>query len=192
MLDDRNAVDLLAEPPAARFLSFADPRGAVEATRHEYRLRLTRGDARIALVCNGFPGALRFLSMLEEVLAGLEPAWTFVHYQKPVVSGAAPDGLLDRIIDQCDAAIGAYGHCGSCTAGTVRDSVNLAERALPSVALVTEHFEDCGKLVADGLGHSGLPQIILPYPLALRSDREIREIVRAAAPKIVAALRTGA
>ncbi|MGE3142511.1 MAG: hypothetical protein AB7L65_04265 [Hyphomonadaceae bacterium] len=125
---------------------FIDPRGALEAPVETYDLRLEGETAAIALICNGFPGADRLLDGLKAALMRLEPGWTFRAYLKPITSSESPPALLDQVASECDVAIGAYGHCGSCTAGTVRDGVLLARRRMPSIALVTAHFTECGEI----------------------------------------------
>ena len=73
--------------------------------------------------------------------------------------------LMDRVAAECDAAICAIGHCGSCTAGTVKDGVALIERGCPSVTLVTEVFWDMGNNLARSLGWADAPRVQLPYPV---------------------------
>lgn len=186
-----DAIDRPAAGHDEEALVFLDPRGEPSAPIEAYDCRLTKANAVIGLVCNGFPGAAALLDGLEVALVAREPSWTCRSYLKPLLSGEAPAAFLDRVAGECDAAIGAYGHCGSCTAGTVRDSVALARRGIASIALVTEHFTDCGNVVARGVGMPDVPRVSLPYPLAQLDPRALALVAADAADRVIAALREG-
>jgi hypothetical protein len=71
----------------------------------------------------------------------------------------------------------------------VRDGVNIANRGLASVALVTEKFWIQGDHVARAAGMPDLPRVELPHPVAGTGRDAMGAIADRAAPGIVAALR---
>jgi hypothetical protein len=143
------------------------------------------------LVCNGFPGAQQLLEELAIALGSITTGWRFRSYTKTHLSDVASDDLIAEIARDCDAALGGYGHCGSCTAGTVRDAVTLAQRDIPSVALVTEHFLGTAELVSRGCGMPDVPVVRLPYPLAQMTRDEMRVVAQDTAPAILSRLTQG-
>lgn len=122
------------------------------------------GSMTLALVANRIVDCDLFLSMVGDAVAGLRPGLDIRLFRTGNVTAAA-DTLIAEIAERCDAAVCAIGHCGSCTAGTVRDSLNLIERGIPSVALVTEPFWPQAKALSCSLGWSGAPMLRLPYPI---------------------------
>jgi hypothetical protein len=103
---------------------------------------LRSGDATVALLSNSYTDASRYLEYLSVEIANAVPELTFTLFEKESTVGPANSSLLDEIADTADAVIAAYGHCGSCTSGTVRDAIAMGARGIPSVALVTDRFWD--------------------------------------------------
>lgn len=147
----------------------------------------------LGFIANSQPGSVAFLAALApEVIAGFAGA-VGTHFEDkgptPARSGVAmTDAELDRLAASCDAAILAYGHCGGCTAATIRDAIGLARRGIPVVALVVPFFEPSARLLARSLRMPDLPIHILPGPMARKDDDRRREIARSAAGDIIAML----
>jgi hypothetical protein len=141
-----------------------------------------------------FTDASGFLSDLEEPLRPLLPTAIFRLFDKGHrrnTSYALNETRVAEIAAASDAVITAFGHCGSCTAGTVRDAVSFARARVPVVALVTEKFMDEANFVSRAAGIPGVPFVFLPHPTAGRELPYQRELGRAIAPLIVAALTQG-
>jgi hypothetical protein len=143
---------------------------------------------------NLFVDASIFLEELKEPLRRIIPQVTFSFYDKGHVRNSSfpsPSEVIDRIASACDAVICAYGHCGSCTGGTVRDAVALARKGTPVVALVTEKFRDEALFLAGAGGVPDLPILFLPHPIA-GEDKDLQQAVATAtAPGIIVALTRG-
>ncbi len=118
----------------------------------------------IGLVINRIPQCDIFMRHVAEELSKARPAVSIRFFETGTIT-FADAALITEIANTCDAAICAIGHCGSCTAGTVKDGINLIEQGCPSVCLVTDLFWDQADALAMSLGWPGAPRIKLPYPI---------------------------
>ena len=71
----------------------------------------------------------------------------------------------------------------------MRDGVNIANRGLASVALVTEKFWTQGNHVARAAGMPDLPRVELSHPVAGTGRDAMSAIADRVAPSIITALR---
>ncbi|MFD2415191.1 UGSC family (seleno)protein [Amycolatopsis pigmentata] len=115
---------------------------------------------RIALVKNAWPSWHSMADRLTALLAGKYPEITFEHYVVPNGSAAAPE-LLRRIADETDAAVVGLANCGSCTAWSFHDAMELAGSGVPVVLVVTKEFSELTDAVAKAK-KCDLPRVILP------------------------------
>ena len=120
--------------------------------------------ATIALVINNIVDCDVFMGLVGDALRGLHPHLTIKSYPTRQIT-CADNILMDQIAAECDAAVCAIGHCGSCTAGTVKDGIALVERGIPAVSLITEVFWDQADALARSLGWRDFPRLKLPYPI---------------------------
>ena len=70
----------------------------------------------------------------------------------------------------------------------MRDGINLANRGIPAVALITEEFWAQGDFVAQSLGMPGVPRIQLPHPVAGSGIANMRAVAQSIASQVVTAL----
>ena len=70
----------------------------------------------------------------------------------------------------------------------MRDGIAIAQKGIPSVALVTEKFWPQGDFVAKSLGMPDAPRLRLPHPLAGTGEAHLEQVAEALAPAIVQAL----
>jgi hypothetical protein len=172
---------------------YAEPGAAIDP--YLPRLRPGSSPCRIALFANLFTDSVAFLRDLSVPLARLLPGAHFQPYDKQFVrnmSVPASADLVERIATECDAALLAYGHCGSCTAGVVRDGITLARAGVPVVILVTRRFREEGAFLARALGMPDVPFVFLPHPVAGRSAEFHRALAQAVAPAVVSAMLNAA
>lgn len=104
------------------------------------------------------------------------------------LAGANDRKHIEELANGVECAIVGLGTCGSCTTFTIKDSVVVAERLKPVVAVVTEEFEVHGHNVATHLGHGDLRVLVLPYPLEARPEAELRAIADEHYPRALALL----
>jgi hypothetical protein len=140
------------------------------------------------LLSNSYTDASRFLEYISVEMARTAPELKFKLFEKESTVGQAPSSMLDEIADCADAVLAAYGHCGSCTSGTVRDAISMGARGIPSVALVTERFWDLSAFIAVGAGMEAVPRVQLPYPVAGGDGLTLQAIAAESTPTILAAL----
>jgi hypothetical protein len=103
-------------------------------------------------------------------------------------TGANDRKHIEELANTVECAIVGLGTCGSCTTFTIKDSVVIARKAKPVVAIVTEEFEVHGHNVATHLGHGDLKILVLPYPLEARPEAELRAIADTFYPQVLALL----
>ena len=64
----------------------------------------------------------------------------------------------------------------------------MEAQGVPTISLVTEHFEGLGLVTAKGQKMPDLPTIVLPHLYDLLSEEEVRQDIRQRVPEILAAL----
>ena len=93
-------------------IAFVDPRAEPSAPIEGYDLRIDVAAAptTIALVANGFPDSEEFLDQIEKALAVAVPDASFRRFNKYNASAMISDAMLDEVVADCQAVVGAYGH----------------------------------------------------------------------------------
>jgi hypothetical protein len=93
-------------------IEYVDPRSGPAAPVRPYTLAVdvTGGGTTIGLIANGFPDSVRFLDHIERALAAAVPSAALRRYAKNDVSVPATADMRSRILAECGAVIGAYGH----------------------------------------------------------------------------------
>jgi hypothetical protein len=86
-------------------------------------------------------------------------------YLKMNASAPADPALIERIAAECDAVVTGSGDCGSCTAATVHDSIELRRAGLPVAMLATESFAGLAQMQALALGDDALDLILVSHPI---------------------------
>lgn len=72
--------------------------------------------------------------------------------------------------------------------GTVGDSILIAKRHTPVVAVITDRFWQQSALVARAHGLSDIPRVEIPYPVAGTGAANLRRVAKAAAPEVLRVL----
>jgi hypothetical protein len=57
----------------------------------------------------------------------------------------------------------------------VIDAVNLEKAGIPAVALISRSFCPLGQIVGRGMGHQGLPIVMLPHPIGEADESRIAQ-----------------
>ena len=171
-------------------VEFLDPRGqtSIEVDVYDLKLNVRKNEGSnvtVGLLANGFPDSELFMTKIAAVLEKRLPKIKTRLWNKGNAGIAASDEMLAEISGQCQVAIAAYGHWGSCTSGTVRDGINIAKLGIPSVALVTEDFWPQGDFVAASLGMPSVPRVQLPHPVAGSGETRMMEIAEQCIDQIV-------
>jgi len=176
-------------------ITYLDPTAQPAAPQDAYTPRLDVGPApRIALFPNLFTDSAAFLHDLSGPLSRLIPGATFPYFDKQFgrnMSVPVSSVLKARILDESDAVVLAYGHCGSCTAGVTHDGVALARAGKPVAILVTKRFREEALFLARALGLPAVPFVFLPHPVAGQDAAVHRVLAEGVAPWVLAALLEG-
>ena len=166
-------------------VSFLNPiaSGLVEPNRYDLSVELDK-PCTVGLVINKIVQCDMFMAEVGKALVNLRPHLVVRAYDTGTIT-YADAALMDRVAAECDLAICAIGHCGSCTAGTVKDGIALVERGCPAVSLVTEVFWDQASALALSLGWSDAPRVKLPYPIWGTEQERMQEIGEQTAEEVI-------
>ena len=169
-------------------ITFIDPVADCLVPANPYRLSidLTK-PVTVAMVFNKIVDCDVLMKHVGEALKELRTNIVI----KPVATDritAADSVLMDQVASECDAAVCAIGHCGSCTAGTVKDGIALVERGIPAVSLITELFWEQGSSLSRSLGWPDAPRVKLPYPVWGTGDANIQQVAAQIAGDILLSL----
>jgi hypothetical protein len=93
-------------------ITFVDPRSEPGAPVEPYELSIDveAQPTTIGLVANGFPDSEEFLDQVEKALAVAVPTASFRRFNKHNASAMISDDMLDEVVADCQAVVGAYGH----------------------------------------------------------------------------------
>jgi hypothetical protein len=114
-----------------------------------------------------------------EIQEAIAAAWTAEFgvqarfYKKFNASAPADPALLAQIAAECDAVVTGSGDCGSCTAGTVHDTVALRSEGVPAVMLATESFVGLAQMQARALHDQALDLIVVTHPIGGTTEIEL-------------------
>ncbi len=146
-------------------VTFINPEAQCLVPAQVYNLAIDLGKpATVGLVINKIVHCDVFMKIVGDTLLQARPGTTIKYYETGKIT-YADDALMCRVAEECDAAICAIGHCGSCTAGTVKDGIALVSRNCPAVSLVTEIFWEQATTLSRSLGWPDAPRVQLPYPI---------------------------
>src|ERR1700686_4309056 len=138
---------------------------------------------RVALLDNGKEFSDVVLEALAETLRRDHGVTNIKFWRKGFPAKGAP--FIDEMAAQSDVAISGVGHCGSSSPWSVIDAVNLEKAGVPTVALISRSFCPLGQIVGRGMGHQGLPIVMLPHPIGEADSSRIAQKGRDAAAECV-------
>lgn len=173
-------------------VEFMLPKGRY-ASSEPYELALPPGTVptRVAMLANGFPDADNFLEKLAVSLGRIWPETEFVAAVKASADQlniGIQEPLLTELTESCDAAVIAWGHCGSCTSGVTRDALAFTARGIPNVTLICDIFWDYSAWLGKAMGLTGIPKLQIPFPLAGTPEANQTDWADRLAPDVVAKL----
>jgi hypothetical protein len=146
---------------------------------------------RIGVLDNGKPNARVLLERVGDRLAARTgAALVLVTDKGPGANAATPctDGVMARLVDECDVVLTGSADCGSCTSWSVHDTVALEDRGIPAVVATTTAFCDLTRRVAAGFGLPEARVAVFPHPLGGTPEPTILEWADAAVDEFVALL----
>jgi hypothetical protein len=143
-------------------------------------------EQRVAILYNGWPMWQVMLDELVRTLHERHPSAQVKQYSIPRGSAAAPE-VLDAVAAESDCAIVGLGNCGSCTAWSYHDSVELMKAGVPTVWVITKEFQSLADAVR-GARPAELPTITLPVNPETGSREDALALMGTTIPAILGSL----
>ena len=97
---------------------------------------------------------------------------------------------MELILAQADLAITGAADCGSCTAYSVHDAIELERNGIPTVVTTTTHFEPVAKTLSTSFGAPDTRLLVLNHPIGGTDEPTLHDWADAAADRLIA-LYTG-
>lgn len=152
---------------------------------------------RIAVLDNGKPNAVEVMTRAAETLAARTGATV------SLVTKKGPQGLsanaaipvagdiFERVLAEADIVITGSADCGSCTAYSVHDTVELEKAGRPAVVVTTTRFEPVAKTMSASMGMPDTRRLVLPHPIGGTDEPTLHEWADAAADRLIALFTGG-
>jgi hypothetical protein len=138
--------------------------------------------ARLLLVDNGKPRARDLLGMLGEEMQELLPIASVEMISKPSAASPLADEEAAEIAGRVDLVITGLGDCGACSACSLHDALLFEGCGVPATVLVTDVFVSHVARFAVNLGAPGYHSLVVPHPVATKTDDQLRHLALSVAP----------
>ena len=147
---------------------------------------------RIAVLDNGKPNAGVVITRAAETLAARTGATVSLVTKKgPRGESAnaavpmAPD-IMDRLLAEADVVVTGAADCGSCTAYSVHDAIELEKAGKPAVVVTTTRFEPIARTLSAAQGLAETRCLVLPHPIGGTDEPTLYTWADAAADELIA------
>jgi hypothetical protein len=146
---------------------------------------------RVAVLDNGKPNAAFVMTRLAESLAARAGAEVTVVLKKgprgESANAAIPcdPEIFDRVVAEADIVITGTADCGSCTAYSVYDAIELEKAGTPAVVVTTTQFEPIAATMAANFGLPALRTLVLQHPIGGTARATLDEWADAASDRLV-------
>ena len=147
--------------------------------------------ARIAVLDNGKPNAAVVMTRAAETLAARVGATVSLVTKKGPegrsANAAIPcaDDTFERVVDEADIVITGAADCGSCTAYSVHDAIELEKAGRPAVVVTTTKFEPIALTMASSFGLPETRILVLPHPLGGTDEATLHTWADAATDRLI-------
>lgn len=170
-----------------------NPNGALKVTTAKVapRLKNLKG-VRLGLLDNGKTNADKFLTMVGEILVGKHGIGQVRMFRKDALSKPAPREVLDALVKDSDFGVTGIGDCGSCSTNSVHDGIEIEKMGVPAIAVCTEAFLPGLDALTRMRGMPDYKFAVVPHPLGVLFDDELRGRAELAAEQIVQIVLDGA
>ena len=152
---------------------------------------------RIAVLDNGKPNAAVVMTRAAQTLATRTGATVSLVTKKgPQGMSAnaaipvAPD-RFERLMAEADVVITGAADCGSCTAYSVHDAIELEKAGRPAVVVTTTKFEPVAKTLSASFGLPETRLLVLPHPIGSTDEPTLHDWADAAADRLISLFTTG-
>ena len=93
--------------------------------------------------------------------------------------------IFDRLLGEADVVLTGLADCGSCTAYSVYDAIDLEKAGKPAVVVTTTRFESIAVTLSASFGLADVRRLVLPHPLGGTDEPTLREWVDAATGRVI-------
>ena len=152
---------------------------------------------RIAVLDNGKPNADVVMTRAAESLAARTGAdVSLVTKKGPQGLSAnaaipcAPD-IFDRLLAESDVVITGAADCGSCTAYSVTDAIELEKAGKPAVVVTTTKFAPIAETLAASFGLAETRRLVLPHPIGGTDEPTLHAWADAAVDELIKLFTVG-
>ena len=144
---------------------------------------------RIAVLDNGKPNAALVMTRAAESLAARTGARVELVTKKHGRSAnaaipCAPD-IFEKVLAQADLVITGTADCGSCTAYSVYDTIELEKAGRPCVVVTTTQFAPIAATMASSFGLADARTLVLDHPIGGTSPTVLEQWADAATDRLV-------
>lgn len=146
---------------------------------------------RVGLLDNTKPNATLLLEEIAAILVEEEEIAGATLYTKDYFGTPAKQELLEQIVREVDVVVTAVGDCGSCSAATVADGIQLERAGVPAVSIVSDSFYPSGRAMAAVQGFPGFDFHAVPHPVASLTHEQIVAHATSSVPEVVRILTGG-
>jgi hypothetical protein len=149
---------------------------------------------RIAVLDNGKPNAGVVMQRAAETLAARTGATVSLVTKKGPqglsANAAIPcaEDIFERLLAEADVVITGAADCGSCTAYSVHDAIELEKAGTPAVVVTTTKFEPIAVTLSAAQGLPETRKLVLPHPIGGTDEPTLHEWADAAADTLIALL----
>jgi len=146
---------------------------------------------RIAVLDNGKPNANVVMSRAAETLAARVGATVSLVTKKGPggrsANAAIPcaEDIFERVVNEADIVITGAADCGSCTAYSVHDAIELEKAGRPAVVVTTTKFEPIARTMASSFGLPETRILVLPHPLGGTDEATLHTWADAATDRLI-------
>ncbi|GAA1696310.1 UGSC family (seleno)protein [Microbacterium sediminicola] len=151
------------------------------------RPRSLRG-LTVGLLDNTKPNAPMLLDLIGEILVAAHGVAELRRYVKDYFGTPAKPGLVAQVARECDIVVTAVGDCGSCSAATVADGIQLEAAGVPTVAICSDSFRMSGRAMAQVQGFPGYEFVTVLHPVASLDENGLRDRARDVLPQALQVL----
>ena len=147
---------------------------------------------RIAVLDNGKPNADVVMTRVAEALAARTGAVISVITKKGPLGQSANAAIplaadrLELLLAQSDIVITGAADCGSCTAYSVHDAIELERHGKPTVVTTTTQFEPVARTLSASFGAPNTRLLVLPHPIGGTDEVILNQWAEAAADQLIA------
>src|ERR1700712_2203319 len=147
---------------------------------------------RIGVLDNGKPNAGFVLAYAAQRLAADTGATVSLVSKKGPYGMSANAAIpmardiFERLLDETDIVLTGLADCGSCTAYSVSDAIELEKAGKPAVVVTTTRFEPIAVTLSASFGMADVRKLVLPHPLGGTDQPTLSTWVDEAADRTIA------